>query len=193
MVVEQTNRGERSYDIFSRLLKDRIIFLTGEINDHVSSLIVAQLLYLEAENSEKEIYIYINSPGGAVYAGLAIYDTIQYIKPDVATLCVGMAASAASLILMSGAKKKRFALPNSKIMIHQPIGGFRGQATDIEIHAREIIETKKLLNKIYSKHTGQNLTTIEKNMERDTFMAPEAAKTFGLLDKVIKTREEQTK
>ena len=193
MVVEQTNRGERSYDIFSRLLKDRIIFLTGPINDSTSSLIVAQLLYLEAENSEKEIYIYINSPGGVVYAGLAIYDTIQYIKPHVATLCVGMAASAASLILMSGEKGKRFALPNSKIMIHQPIGGFRGQATDIEIHAKEILETKKLLNQIYSKHTGQALSVIDKNMERDTFMSPEMAKKFGLIDKVIKTREEQNK
>ena len=193
MVVEQTNRGERSYDIFSRLLKDRIIFLTGAIDDATSSLIVAQLLYLEAENSEKEIYIYINSPGGTVYAGLAIYDTIQYVNPHVATLCVGMAASAASLILMSGEKGKRFALPNSKIMIHQPIGGFRGQATDIEIHAKEILETKKLLNQIYSKHTGQNLSIIDKKMERDTFMSPEIAKKFGLIDKVVKKREEQNK
>ncbi|NRA74136.1 MAG: ATP-dependent Clp protease proteolytic subunit [Rickettsiales bacterium] len=194
MVVEQTNRGERSYDIFSRLLKDRIIFLTGPIDDSTSSLIVAQLLFLEAENSEKEIYIYINSPGGSVYAGLAIYDTIQYIKPSVVTLCVGMAASAASLILMSGAKNKRLALPNSKIMIHQPLmRGLSGQATDIQIHAEEIVQLKKSLNSIYAKHTRQKMSIIEKNMERDTFMTPEDAKKFGLIDKVIKTREEQNK
>jgi ATP-dependent Clp protease protease subunit len=193
MVVEQTNRGERSYDIFSRLLKDRIIFLTGPINDVTSSLIVAQLLFLEAENSEKDIYIYINSPGGGVYAGLAIYDTIQYIKSHVATLCVGMAASAASLILMAGEQGKRFALPNSRIMIHQPLGGVRGQATDIEIHAKEILEIKGLLNDIYTKHTGQKLSVIEKNMERDNFMSPESAKKFGLVDKVITRRDEQTK
>ena len=193
IVVDQTNRGERSYDIFSRLLKDRIIFLTGPIDDSTSALIVAQLLFLEAENSDKEIYIYINSPGGAVYAGLAIYDTIQYIKPHVSTLCVGMAASAASLILMSGEKGKRFALPNSKIMTHQPSGGFRGQATDIEIHAKEIIETKKLLNNLYAKHTGKKLSIVEQNMERDTFMSPETAKKCGLIDKVIKTRKEQEK
>lgn len=191
IVVEQTNKGERAYDIFSRLLKDRIIFLTGPIDDHTASLMVAQLLHLEAENADKDIYIYINSPGGVVYAGLAIYDTIQYIKPDVATICVGMAASAASLILMAGTKGKRFALPNSKIMIHQPIGGFRGQATDIEIHAKEILETKKLLNHIYAKHTKQPIDVIEKNMERDNFMSPDAAKKFGLIDKVIQQREEQ--
>ncbi len=193
MVVEQTSRGERSYDIFSRLLKERIIFLTGPIEDNMASLIIAQLLFLEAENTEKDIYMYINSPGGAVHSGLAMYDTIQYIKPKVATICIGMAASAASLILMSGAKGMRYALPHSKIMIHQPIGGVRGQATDIEIHARDIIETKKLLHKIYSKHTEQKISVIEKNMERDNYMTPEGAKKFGLIDKVIVERTEATK
>lgn len=189
MVVDQTSKGERAYDIFSRLLKERIIFLTGPIEDHMSSLIVAQLLFLEAENTDKDIYMYINSPGGAVHAGLAIYDTMQYIKPKITTICVGMAASAASLILMSGSKNKRYALPNSKIMIHQPLGGVRGQATDIEIHAKEIIDTKKLLNSIYAKHTGQKIAVIEKSMERDNFMNPEDAKKFGLIDKVITNRE----
>jgi ATP-dependent Clp protease protease subunit len=191
MVVEQTNKGERAYDIFSRLLKDRVIFLTGPIDDAVSALIVAQLLHLEAENSEKDIHLYINSPGGGVYAGLAIYDTIQYIKAHVVTTCVGMAASAASLILMSGQEGKRFALPHSRIMIHQPLGGVRGQATDIEIHAKEILELKGILNGLYAKHTGQKLGVIEKNMERDNFMSPEAAKKFGLIDKVITKREEE--
>jgi ATP-dependent Clp protease, protease subunit len=191
MVVEQTSRGERAFDIYSRLLKERIIFLTGPIEDNMASLIVAQLLFLEAENTEKNIYIYINSPGGAVHSGLAIYDTIQYIKPKVATLCVGMAASAASLILMSGAKGMRYALPNSKIMIHQPIGGFRGQATDIQIHAKDILDTKHLLNTLYSRHTGQKIKTVEDSMERDNYMNPETALKFGLIDKVITTRSQQ--
>lgn len=191
MVVEQSSKGERAYDIFSRLLKDRVIFLTGPIDDAVSALVVAQLLHLEAENSEKDIHLYINSPGGGVYAGLAIYDTIQYIKAHVVTTCVGMAASAASLILMSGQEGKRFALPHSRIMIHQPLGGVRGQATDIEIHAKEILELKGILNGLYAKHTGQKLGVIEKNMERDNFMSPEAAKKFGLIDKVITKREEE--
>ena len=193
IVVEQTSRGERSYDIFSRLLKERIIFLTGPIEDGMASLIIAQLLYLEAENTEKDIYMYINSPGGAAHAGLAIYDTIQYIKPKVATICVGMAASAASLILMSGTKGMRYSLPHSKIMIHQPIGGVQGQATDIEIHAKDIIETKKLLHRLYAKHTGQKVTVIEQNMERDNYMTSEMAKKFGLIDKVITERAEAKK
>ncbi len=192
MVVEQTSRGERAFDIYSRLLKERIIFLTGPIEDNMASLIVAQLLFLEAESTEKNIYIYINSPGGAVHSGLAIYDTIQYIKPKVATLCVGMAASAGSLILMAGEKGMRYALPNSKIMIHQPHGGgFRGQTTDIEIHARDMIETKNQLNKIYARHTGQKLKHIEDIMERDKYMTPEAALKFGLIDKVITKRDQQ--
>lgn len=193
MVVEQTSRGERAYDIFSRLLKERIIFVTGPIEDNMTSLIIAQLLYLESENSEKEISIYINSPGGSAYCGLAIYDVIQYVKSDVSTYCVGMAASAASLILMSGTKGKRYALPSSKIMIHQPLGGARGQATDIEIQAKEIIELKKLLHRIYAEHTGQPLSVIEHSMERDNFMWPEAAKEFGIIDHVVAKREEQKK
>ena len=185
MVVEQTNRGERSYDIFSRLLKDRIIFLTGPIDGSTSALIVAQLLFLEAENSEKEIYIYINSPGGEVYAGLAIYDTIQYIKPHVATLCVGMAASAASLILMSGEKGKRFALPNSQILVHQVMGGAEGQAADIKIKAEQILKIRDKLNQILSSHTGQNIKKVEKDTDRDYYMNPEEALEYGLIDKVI--------
>jgi ATP-dependent Clp protease protease subunit len=188
MVVDQTSRGERSYDIFSRLLKERIIFVTGTIEDHMASLIIAQLLFLESENTEKDIYMYINSPGGAVHAGLGIYDTMQYIKPHVTTLCVGMAASMGSFLLMAGEKGKRFALPNSKIMIHQPLGGFRGQASDIEIHARDIIDTRHRLNSIYAKHTGQKLPVIERNMERDNFMNPDVAQKFGLIDKVIEKR-----
>ena len=188
MVVDQTSRGERSYDIFSRLLKERIIFVTGTIEDHMASLVIAQLLFLESENTEKDIYMYINSPGGAVHAGLGIYDTMQYIKPDVTTLCVGMAASMGSFLLMAGAKEKRFSLPNSKVMIHQPIGGFRGQASDIEIHAKDIIDTKQRLISLYAKHTGQKATVIEKNMERDNFMNPDAAKEFGIIDKVIEKR-----
>ena len=184
-VIEQTNRGERAFDIYSRLLKERIIFLTGEVNDQVSSLICAQLLFLESENPKKDISFYINSPGGVVTAGLAMYDTMQYIKPDVSTVCVGQAASAGSLLLMGGAAEKRFSLPNSRIMVHQPSGGARGQATDIEIQAQEILRLRKMLNDLYVKHTGQKLTAIEKAMERDTFMGPEEALKFGLIDKVV--------
>jgi len=188
MVVEQTNRGERAYDIFSRLLKERIIFLTGPINDGVASLICAQLLYLESENPNKDISFYVNSPGGVVSSGLAIYDTMQYIRPDVSTVCIGQAASAGSLLLMAGAKEKRFSLPNAKVMVHQPSGGFQGQATDIEIHAREILETRRRLNEIYAHHTGQPLKTIEEAMERDKFMSAEDAKEFGLIDAVVQER-----
>ncbi len=190
IVVEQTPRGERSFDIFSRLLKERIIFLNGEINDITSSLVVAQLLFLESENSEKDIWIYINSPGGIVTSGLAIYDTMQYIKPDVCTICMGQACSAGSLLLQAGAKGKRYSLPNSRIMIHQPSGGFQGQATDIEIHTKEILDTKKRLNNIYVKHTGQKLSVVEKNMERDNFMSPEEALKFGIIDKIVEKRTE---
>ncbi len=185
MVVEQTNRGERAYDIYSRLLKERIIFLTGPINDMVASLICAQLLYLESENPKKDIAFYINSPGGVVSAGLAIFDTMQYVRPDVSTVCVGQAASAGSLLLMTGTKGKRFALPNAKIMIHQPSGGFQGQATDIEIHAKEILATRARLNEIYAKHTGQPIKTIDSAMERDRFLTAEEAQEFGLIDTVI--------
>ena len=185
MVVEQTNRGERSYDIFSRLLKERIIFLTGAVDDMVSSLICAQLLFLESENPEKDIFFYINSPGGAVSSGLAIYDTMQYIKPDVSTVCIGQAASMGSLLLTAGKKNKRFCLPHSRIMTHQPSGGVQGQATDIEIHANEILELRKKLNNIYVRHTGQELKFVEKIMERDNFLSPEEAKKIGLIDKVV--------
>lgn len=185
IVVEQTSRGERSYDIYSRLLKDRIVFLGEPIDDVVSSLVIAQLLFLEAEDPDKDIYLYINSPGGLVTAGLAIYDTIQYIKPDVATICLGQAASMGSLLLTAGTAGKRSALPNSRIMIHQPMGGFQGQASDIQIHAQEIIKMKRRLNEIYSHHTGQNLDKIEKDMDRDFFMSPEDAVAYGLIDKVI--------
>ena len=185
MVVEQTNRGERAYDIYSRLLKERIIFLTGPINDMVASLICAQLLYLESENPKKDIAFYINSPGGVVSAGLAIYDTMQYIRPDVSTVCIGQAASAGSMLLMAGRKGKRHALPNSKIMVHQPSGGFQGQATDIEIHAKEILATRSRLNEIYARHCGQSLSAIEDAMERDKFMIPEEAMEFGLIDSVV--------
>ena len=188
MVVEQTSRGERSYDIFSRLLKERIIFLSGEVNDSMATIAIAQLLFLESEDPKKDISVYINSPGGVVTSGLAIYDTMQYIKPKVATLCLGQACSMGSLLLAAGAKGMRFALPNARIMIHQPSGGFRGQATDIEIHAKEIIDLKKRLNQIYVKHTGQKLSVIEKNMERDNFLSPERAKEFGLIDEVITKR-----
>ncbi len=188
MVVEQTNRGERAYDIFSRLLKERIVFLTGPINDGVASLICAQLLYLESENPNKDIAFYINSPGGIVSSGLAIYDTMQYIRPDVSTVCVGQAASAGSLLLMAGAKGKRFCLPNSKVMVHQPSGGFQGQATDIEIHAREILATRQRLNEIYAHHTGQPLKVVEEAMERDRFMSAEDSKEFGLIDAVVQQR-----
>lgn len=184
-VVEQTNRGERAFDIYSRLLKERIIFLTGEVNDHVSSLICAQLLFLESENPNKDISFYINSPGGVVTAGLAMYDTMQYIKPDVSTVCIGQAASAGSLLLMGGAAGKRYSLPNARIMVHQPSGGARGQATDIEIQAQEILRLRTMLNDLYVNHTGQKLSAIEKAMERDTFMGPEEAKKFGLIDEVV--------
>lgn len=191
VVVEQTTRGERSYDIFSRLLKERIIFLTGPIEDNMASLVIAQLLFLEAENHEKDISIYINSPGGSVSSTLAMYDTMQYIKPKISTLCIGMAASGASLLLTAGAKGKRFALPNSKIMIHQPhVSGLRGQTTDIEIHAKEMISSKRRLNQIYAHHTGKKLSAIEDVMERDRFFDPKEALDFGLIDKVISKREE---
>ncbi len=185
IVVEQTSRGERSYDIYSRLLKDRIVFLGEQVNDHISSLIIAQLLFLEADDPDKDIFLYINSPGGVVTSGLAIYDTMQYIKPDVATICIGQAASMGSLLLAAGAAGKRSALPNSRIMIHQPMGGFQGQASDIEIHAREIIKVKKNLNEIYAKHTGKKVAEIEKDMDRDYFMSGEDAAKYGLIDKVI--------
>jgi ATP-dependent Clp protease protease subunit len=193
MVVEQTNRGERSYDIYSRLLKERIIFVTGEVEDHMATLIVAQLLFLESENPDKDIFMYINSPGGVVTAGLSIYDTMQYIKPKVATLCMGQACSMGSLLLAAGEPGMRFALPNSRIMIHQPSGGFRGQATDIEIHAKEILELKKRLNNIYVHHTGRKLSEVENAMERDNFMSAERAKEFGLVDEVIQKRSDVAK
>lgn len=189
MVVEQTNRGERAYDIYSRLLKERIIFLTGPIFDEVASLVCAQLLYLESENPKKDIAFYINSPGGVVSAGLAIYDTMQYVRPDVSTVCIGQAASAGSLLLVAGTPGKRFALPNSKVMVHQPSGGYQGQATDIAIHAEEILATRARLNEIYAKHTGQKLDAIEKAMDRDTFMTPEEAVTFGVVDSVVERHE----
>ena len=188
MVVEQTNRGERAYDIYSRLLKERIIFLVGPVNDMVASLVCAQLLYLESENPTKDISLYINSPGGVVTSGLAIYDTMQYIRPDIATVCIGMAASMGSLLLTAGAKGKRVALPNASIMIHQPSGGFQGQATDIEIHAREILRTRARLNEIYVKHTGQSLDAVASALERDRFMSPDEAKAFGLIDEVMTNR-----
>jgi ATP-dependent Clp protease protease subunit len=188
MVVEQTARGERAYDIFSRLLKERIIFLVGPIDDAMSSLVTAQLLFLEAENPSKDISFYINSPGGVVTSGMAIYDTMQYIRSPVTTLCIGQAASMGSLLLAAGAKGRRFSLPNSRIMVHQPSGGFQGQATDIEIHAREILAMRARLNDIYVKHTGQTLDVIERAMERDKFMPPEEAKAFGLIDEVVSTR-----
>jgi len=188
MVVEQTSRGERAYDIYSRMLKERIVFLTGPVDDNVASLITAQLLFLEAENPEKDISFYINSPGGVVSSGLAIYDTMQYIRPDVSTLCIGQAASMGSLLLTAGARGKRFCLPHARIMLHQPSGGFRGQATDIEIHAREILALRARLNQIYVTHTGQQLAVIENNVERDTFMSAEQAKEFGLIDEVVAER-----
>lgn len=188
MVVEQTAKGERSFDIYSRLLKERIIFLSGPVNDSISTLIVAQLLFLESEDPKKDIYFYINSPGGVVTSGLAMYDTMQYIKPDVSTLCIGQAASMGSLLLAAGAPGKRFCLPNSRIMIHQPSGGFQGQATDIEIHAQEILSLKRRLNEVYVQHTGKKLSVIEKAMERDNFMTSDKAKEFGLVDNVIEKR-----
>ncbi len=188
MVVEQTNRGERAYDIYSRLLKERIIFITGPIEDGMATIVVAQLLFLEAENPKKELSIYINSPGGMVTSGLAIYDTMQYIRPDVATICIGQAASMGSLLLAAGADKKRYALPNARIMIHQPSGGAQGQAADIEIQAREILALRSRLNGIYAKHTKQPIETIEKAMDRDKFMTPDEAKSFGLIDEVFLSR-----
>ena len=188
MVVEQTNRGERAYDIFSRLLKERIIFITGPIEDGMATLVVAQMLFLEAENPKKEISMYINSPGGIVTAGLAIYDTMQYIRPGVATLCIGQAASAASLLLCAGEKGQRYALPNSRVMLHQPSGGAQGQATDIARHAQEIVKLKKRLNELYAKHTGQPVEAIEKALDRDYFLTAEEAKTFGLVDQVFTKR-----
>ena len=188
MVVEQSSKGERAYDIYSRLLKERIIFLTGQINDNVASVITAQLLFLEAEDPKKEIYLYINSPGGLVTAGLGIYDTMQYIKPEISTLCIGQAASMGSFLLAAGSKGKRFSLPNSRIMVHQPSAGFQGQATDIEIHAKEVLSLKERLNEIYSKHTGKNVDDIKSALERDNFMTADAAKLFGLIDEVVEKR-----
>ncbi len=193
MVVEQSSRGERSYDIYSRMLKERIIFLTGEVEDHMCTLIVAQLLFLESENPEKEISLYINSPGGVVTAGLSVYDTMQYIKPKVGTLCIGQAASMGSLLLTAGEPGMRFATPNARIMIHQPSGGFRGQASDIEIHAQEIISLRHRLNGLYVNHTGQKLSVIEKAMDRDNFMAADAAQKFGLIDEIVANRADVAK
>jgi len=188
MVVEQSNKGERAYDIYSRLLKERIIFLVGPIDDNIASLVTAQLLFLESEDPKKEIYLYINSPGGLVTAGLGIYDTMQYIKPDVSTLCIGQAASMGSFLLAAGKKGKRFSLPNSRIMVHQPSAGFQGQATDIEIHAKEVLGLKTRLNEIYSKHTTKSVDDVKKALERDNFMTPESAKEFGLIDEVVEKR-----
>ena len=188
MVVEQSSKGERAYDIYSRLLKERIIFLTGQINDNVASLVTAQLLFLEAEDPKKEIYLYINSPGGLVTAGLGIYDTMQYVKPDISTLCIGQAASMGSFLLAAGTKGKRFSLPNSRIMVHQPSAGYQGQATDIEIHANEVLSLKKRLNEIYSKHTGKSVEEIKSALERDNFMTADVAQSFGLIDEVVEKR-----
>ena len=188
MVVEQSNKGERAYDIYSRLLKERIIFLTGQINDNVASLVTAQLLFLESEDPKKEIYVYINSPGGLVTAGLGIYDTMQYVKPDISTLCIGQAASMGSFLLAAGTKGKRFSLPNSRVMVHQPSAGFQGQVTDIEIHANEVSSLKKRLNEIYSKHTGKTVDEVKSALERDNFMTADVAKAFGLIDEVVENR-----
>ena len=192
MVVEQSNKGERAYDIYSRLLKERIIFLTGQINDTVASLVTAQLLFLEAEDPKKEIYFYINSPGGLVTAGLGIYDTMQYIKPEISTLCIGQAASMGSFLLAAGSKGKRFSLPNSRIMVHQPSAGFQGQATDIEIHAKEVLDLKNRLNEIYSKHTGKSVEEIKSALERDNFMTADVTQSFGLIDEVVEKRSQYT-
>ena len=189
MVVEQSSRGERAYDIFSRLLKERIVFVVGPINDSVASLVTAQMLFLESENPKKDIFMYINSPGGLVTAALGIYDTMQYIKPEISTLCIGQAASMGSFLLAAGTKGKRFSLPNSRIMVHKPSAGFQGQATDIEIHANEVLSLKKRLNEIYSKHTGKSVEDIKSALERDNFMTPDVAKDFGLIDKVVDKRE----
>ncbi|MGH8053308.1 MAG: ATP-dependent Clp endopeptidase proteolytic subunit ClpP [Stenotrophomonas sp.] len=192
MVVEQTSRGERAYDIYSRLLKERLIFLVGPIDDHMANLVVAQLLFLESENPEKEINIYINSPGGVVTAGMAIYDTMQYIRPDVSTTCIGQAASMGALLLAAGAPGKRYALPNSRVMIHQPLGGYQGQATDIDIHAREILTLRSRLNEVMAKHTGQPLETIARDTERDNFKSAAEAVAYGLVDQVLERRPEET-
>jgi ATP-dependent Clp protease protease subunit len=189
MVVEQTPRGERSYDIYSRLLKERVVFLVGSVEDNVANLIIAQFLYLESENPDKDIHLYINSPGGSVSAGLAIYDTMQFIKPDVSTMCVGQAASMGSLLLAGGAKGKRYCLPHTRVMIHQPLGGFQGQASDIDIHAREILKARELLNNILANHTGQSLETISKDTERDNFKSAEEARDYGLIDEVLSERK----
>ena len=189
MVVEQTSRGERAFDIYSRLLKERIVFVVGPINDHVASLVTAQLLFLESEDPKKDIFLYINSPGGLVTSGLGIYDTMQYIKPEVSTLCIGQAASMGSFLLAAGTKGKRFSLPNSRIMVHQPSAGFQGQATDIQIHAKEILSLKERLNKIYSKHTGKSVSEISDALERDNFMTADEAKKFGLIDSVVEKRK----
>ncbi|SEK72564.1 ATP-dependent Clp protease proteolytic subunit ClpP [Pseudoxanthomonas sp. GM95] len=191
MVVEQTSRGERAYDIYSRLLKERVIFLVGGVDDHVANVIVAQMLFLEAENPEKDISLYINSPGGVVTAGMAIYDTMQYIKPDVSTICLGQAASMGALLLTAGAAGKRYALPNSRVMIHQPLGGFQGQATDIDIHAREILTLRHKLNEIMAKHTGQSLETVARDTERDNFKSAYDAKAYGLVDEVLERRPDE--
>jgi ATP-dependent Clp protease protease subunit len=188
MVVEQTARGERAYDIYSRLLKDRVIFIVGPVEDHMANLVVAQLLFLESENPEKDISLYINSPGGVVTAGLAIYDTMQFIKPDVSTMCVGQAASMGAVLLAGGAKGKRYSLPHSRMMIHQPLGGFQGQASDIDIHAREVLDTRERLNRILAKHTGQSMERIQKDTDRDNFMSGEAAVAYGLVDRVLEHR-----
>jgi ATP-dependent Clp protease, protease subunit len=188
MVVEQTNRGERAFDIYSRLLKERIIFIVGPVNDAMASLVCAQLLFLESENPDKDVSLYVNTPGGAVHSGLAMYDTMQYVRPKISTVCIGMAASMGSLILAAGAKGKRFALPNSNIMVHQPSGGFQGQASDIEIHAKEVLKTRARLNEIYARHTGQDLRMIEEAMDRDRFMDAEQAKNFGIIDEVVDKR-----
>jgi ATP-dependent Clp protease, protease subunit len=192
MVVEQTSRGERAYDIYSRLLKERVVFLVGGIDDYMANVIVAQLLFLEAENPEKDISLYINSPGGIVTSGMAIYDTMQFIKPDVSTICVGQAASMGALLLAAGAKDKRYALPNSRVMIHQPLGGFQGQATDIDIHAREILSMRQRLNEILSHHTGQSFDTIARDTERDNFKSAEASRAYGLVDHVLERRPEDS-
>ncbi|MEN8215583.1 MAG: ATP-dependent Clp endopeptidase proteolytic subunit ClpP [Pseudomonadota bacterium] len=189
MVVEQSARGERAYDIYSRLLKERVVFIVGQVEDYMANLVVAQLLFLESENPEKDIHLYINSPGGAVSAGLAVYDTMQFIKPDISTLCIGQAASMGALLLAGGAKDKRYCLPHSRMMIHQPLGGFQGQATDIDIHAREILKVRERLNAILAKHTGQPLETIQKDTDRDNFLEPEGAVEYGLVDAVLSTRQ----
>lgn len=193
MVVEQTARGERAYDIYSRLLKERVVFIVGQVEDHMANLVVAQLLYLESENPDKDIHLYINSPGGPVTAGLAIYDTMQFITSDVSTICIGQAASMGALLLGGGTKGKRYALPHSRIMVHQPSAGFQGQATDIDIHAREVLELKRRLNKIMARHTGQKVETIEKDLERDNFMSGEQAVNYGLIDTVLEQRAEMSR